>query len=100
MISCISLQKVWSYREKCLYLHTKNIKFMEAAVFNPTQIHLLKMFSYAKTDAAFEEIKKALSLYFAKRVSDDMDALWDSGEWFQEKNEAVLDEHLRTPYKQ
>ena len=45
---------------------------MESAVFNPTQVHLLKMFSYAKTDEAFEEIKKALSLYFAKRVSDDI----------------------------
>ena len=71
---------------------------MESAAFNPTQLHLLKMFSYAKTEAAFEDIKKALSLYFAKRVSDDMDALWDSGEWSQEKNDAVLEEHLRTPY--
>ena len=77
----------------------KNIQYMESAAFNSTQLHLLKMFSYAKTDAAFEEIKKALSLYFAKRVSDDMDALWDSGEWSQEKNEAVLEEHLRTPYR-
>jgi len=73
---------------------------MEAIAFNNTQIHLLKMFSYAKTDAAFDEIKKALSIYFAQRVSDDMDALWDSGEWSEEKNEAILKEHLRTPYKQ
>ena len=72
---------------------------MESAAINPTQIHLLKMFSYAKTDAAFEEIRKALSLYFAKRVSDDMDTLWDNGEWSLEKNETILDEHLRTPYK-
>jgi len=73
---------------------------MEAIAFNQTQIHLLKMFSYAKTDDAFEEIKKALSLYFAKRVSDDMDALWDNGDWSMEKNEAILEEHLRTPYNQ
>jgi len=72
---------------------------MEAAAINQTQIHLLKMFSYATTEAALEDIKKALSLYFAKRVSDDMDALWDNGEWSQEMNEAVLQEHLRTPYR-
>ena len=47
---------------------------------NPTQLHLLKMF------------------YFAKRVEDEMDALWESGEWNQEKNEAILKEHLRTSY--
>lgn len=73
---------------------------MEAVAFNDTQIHLLKMFSYAKSESALEEIKRALSLYFAKRVSDDMDALWDSGEWSDEKNEAILQEHLRTPYRQ
>ena len=72
---------------------------MEAVAFNPTQVHLLKMFSYAKTEDAFNEIKNALSLYFAKRVSDDMDELWDKGEWSYDVNEAILDEHLRTPYK-
>ena len=45
-----------------------------------------------------EEIKTALTVYFAKRVEDEMDALWESGEWNQEKNEAILKEHLRTPY--
>ena len=71
---------------------------METAAFNPTQLHLLKMFSYAKTDAALEDIRRALCLYFARRVEEDMDALWESGDWDEEKNEAVLKEHLRTPY--
>ena len=65
---------------------------------NPTQLHLLKMFSFAKNEESLEEIKLALTAYFAKRVEDDMDALWESGEWNQEKNEAILKEHLRTPY--
>ena len=71
---------------------------MEATVFNPTQLHLLKMFSYAKSEEALLEIKKALSVYFAQKVEEDMDALWDEGLWSQEKNEVVLEEHLRTPY--
>ena len=71
---------------------------MEATVLNPTQLHLLKMFSYAKSEEALLEIKKALSVYFAQKVEEDMDALWDEGLWSQEKNEAVLEEHLRTPY--
>lgn len=84
------------YLQKNNFNHGKN---METVAFNPTQVHLLKMFSYAKTDAALEDVKKVLSLYFAKRVSDDMDTLWDSGEWSDEKNEAILTEHLRTPYR-
>ena len=56
------------------------------------------MFSFAKNEESLEEIKTALTAYFAKRVEDEMDALWESGEWNQEKNEAILKEHLRTPY--
>ena len=67
-------------------------------MLNPTQLHLLKMFSFAKNEESLEEIKLALTAYFAKRVEDDMDALWESGEWNQEKNEAILKEHLRSSY--
>ena len=73
---------------------------MEATVLNPTQLHLLKMFSFAKTEEDLMEMKKALSVYFAKRVEDEMDALWEQGAWNDEKNEAVLKEHLRTPYEE
>lgn len=72
---------------------------METLAFNPTQLHLLKMFSYAKDNEALEDIRVALCSFFAKRVEDDMEALWESGEWNQDKNESILSEHLRTPYK-
>lgn len=71
---------------------------MEATVFNPMQLQLLRMFSYVKTDSQLLEIKKVLSDYFFNKVEEGMDALWNSGEWSQEKNEAVMKEHLRTPY--
>ncbi len=57
------------------------------------------MFSYAKDPKSLEEIRSALMTVFAKRVEKDMDALWDSGEWNDEKNENLLKEHLRTPYR-
>ena len=39
-----------------------------------------------------------LSDYFAQKAEDAMDALWDNGFWDNNKNEAILQEHLRTPY--
>ena len=30
---------------------------------------------------------------------EEMDRLWAEGKWDNEKNEAVLKEHLRTPYR-
>ena len=71
---------------------------MNNVALNPTQLHLLKMFSYAKTEDTLFEIKKELSAYFAQKVEEDMDRLWDEGLWDQEKNEHILNEHLRTPY--
>ena len=71
---------------------------MEATVFNPMQLQLLKMFSYVRSDSQLREIKKVLSDYFFNKVEEGMDALWESGEWSEEKNEAIMKEHLRTPY--
>ena len=58
---------------------------MDNVALNPTQLHLLKMFSFAKTEDTLFEIKKALSAYFAQKVEEDMDKLWEEGLW---KNEA------------
>lgn len=52
---------------------------MKSEPFNPVQLHLLKMFSYAKDERALEEIRKSLTAYFAQRVEEDMDKLWYSG---------------------
>ena len=43
-----------------------------------------------KTRRALEEIRKSLTAYFAQRVEEDMDKLWDEGLWDQDKNEAIL----------
>lgn len=71
---------------------------MNSISLNSTQLHLLKMFSFAKREDTLVEIKEALSAYFAKRVEEDMDKLWEQGLWDQEMNENILDEHLRTTY--
>ena len=71
---------------------------MNNITLNPTQLHLLKMFSYAKNEDSLNEIKKALTTYFAQKVEEEMDHIWETGEWNQEKNEVILNEHLRTSY--
>ena len=38
------------------------------------------------------------SNYYAQKATEEMDRLWDSGEWSEEKNVAILKEHLRTHY--
>ena len=69
-----------------------------STVFNPMQLQLLRMFSYVKTDSQLQEIKAALADYFFKKVEEGMDALEASGEWSKDKSDAVMQEHLHTPY--
>lgn len=73
---------------------------MTATALTPTQRHLLKMFSFSKDEKSMEIIKDALAHCFAQNVDIAMDQLWESGEWDNDRNENVLNEHLRTPYNE
>ena len=72
---------------------------MEATTLNQTQIHLLKMFSCAKTDEALQRLKAALVAFYSQKIDEEMDALWKSGEMNDEKQESFKNGHQRTPYK-
>jgi len=69
---------------------------MEATVFNPTQQHLLMMFAYDSTEERLKEVKEVLAKYFAKKVEDRFNDLWDSGVLNQEKLDEIRGMHLHT----
>lgn len=48
---------------------------MEATVFNPIQMHLLKMFSYDTSLEGLEELKEVLYQYYYKRMNERLDEL-------------------------
>ena len=57
---------------------------MEAAlqqspVFNPMQIHLLKMFSVDRAEKGLIELKDVLYNYYSKKMQNRLDELWDNG---------------------
>lgn len=50
-----------------------------AQTLNPTQIHLLEMFSFCKDAEALQDLKAVLADCYAKKVQEEADALWDDG---------------------
>ena len=52
---------------------------MEATVFNPIQIHLLKMFERNKSEEELRELQMVISDYYAKKLNDRLNNLWDEG---------------------
>ena len=39
------------------------------------------------------------SAFYAKQVDEEMDKLWESGQFDQKKLDELRGQHLRTPYK-
>ena len=59
--------------------------------FNATQLHLLKMFSFTKTEQTLQDLKKLLRDFYIQQVEKEVDK-YPIGD-------QILNEHLRTPYR-
>ena len=62
---------------------------MEATVFNPIQVHLLKMFEIDKSQEGLEELKNFLYNYYSSKMKTALDELWDSGELDQTRLDEI-----------
>jgi len=60
---------------------------METAVLNPSQLHLLRMFSYNKDEESFKSLKEALFNYYSQRMDEESD------KWWKENNHPPLPQH-------
>lgn len=69
------------------------------ASLNNAQVHILRLLANLKTEEEVDELRSLISSYYAKKATEEMDKLWASGEWDHNKNEQILKEHLRTPYR-
>ncbi|MFC3809174.1 hypothetical protein [Lacihabitans lacunae] len=63
------------------------------------QLELLKTFSRPLPESQLLEIKKLLADYFAQKVDDGIDELFNNNEWdVNEKVSEWTKSHDRTPY--
>ena len=70
------------------------------SVFTPIQIHLLEMFNYCQDEASMQELKDVLAKFYATKVQEEANRLWDEGTLNDEAIERILSEHWRTHKKQ
>ena len=71
---------------------------MEAVTFSPAQVHVLNLVSHIKTAMGLEQLRKQLAAFYAKQVDEEMDRLWESGQWDEKKLQELRGSHFRTPY--
>ena len=81
-------------RKDCLSLWQIKVMIKETTVFNPTQIHLLKMFEIDKSEEGLEELKEVLYHYYSKKMNKALDWLWDTGQLDQKRLDDINETDL------
>lgn len=72
---------------------------MKQTVFNNAQLEILNLMAYAKSNETLSDLKQAISDFFAQKVENEVNLLWQSGDLSDEKVESFRTLHERTPYK-
>ena len=67
---------------------------MNATQITPTQMHLLKLFSFDRSESRALEIKDVLMRYFQGRLDVESDRPWDEGVLDQERLEELRNKDL------
>jgi hypothetical protein len=72
---------------------------MERTVFNSAQLEILNLMAYAKSKETLSDLKQAISDFFAQKVDEEIDRMWQNGDLNDERVESFRNLHERTPYK-
>lgn len=72
---------------------------MTATKLNPAQLHMLKILAHDLSENTLADIKKLLADYFVKKADEEMAHLQQQRPTTQADLNALLNTHLRTPYK-
>ena len=86
-------------KKRSIFAVESKTKHMEATKFNPTQLHLLEMFSLMKTEDELLEMQSVLSKYYFDKVERMGAQLAAQKGWTPEVLEEMSHEHFRSTRK-
>lgn len=66
----------------------------QPTVFNSAQLYLLGVFSRIKSDEELNDIKRLIADYYAKKLDDITERMWESGELDQKRLDEINDMDL------
>lgn len=72
---------------------------MKLDSLNPAQLCLLEAFAGANSQEELDELTRLIRDYYARKLEDELEVLWEDGTLNQEKLDDLRSQHLRTPYK-
>ena len=66
-----------------------------ATKLNPVQLHLLQMFGHLKQESHLEDLRKVLADFYARKVDELSEQLWDEKNLTDDAIDNLLNAHLR-----
>ena len=72
---------------------------MAATVLNEAQMSILRLLGSMKTVEEVDELRQVICDYYARRVDEEVDKLWENGTLNEAKVESFRSLHERTTYK-
>ena len=78
-----------------VYFCLKSIFMMITTKLNPVQLHLLQMFEHLQDEQQLLDLKKVLAAFYAQKVDEMSDQLWDEKGLSNEDMDVLLTSHLR-----
>ncbi len=72
---------------------------MAATVLNDAQMSILRLLGSMKTVEEVDELRQVICDYYARRVDEEVDKLWENGTLNEAKVESFRSLHERTTYK-
>lgn len=64
------------------------------------QLELLKLFTTNISDSEVLDIKQLIVNYYAQKIDNELDTLWEQRQYNANTISTWANEHLRTPYNQ
>ena len=71
---------------------------MQTTALNPTEMHLLKLFSFNNSEDYAREIQRVLTQHFQERLDAESDRLWEARILSHERLEALRHEDLHVKH--
>ena len=74
---------------------------MKTIQLSPAQLTLLESFAFAnmKSQEEADELSRVIRDYYARKLDEELEVLWNNGTLNQQKLDELSKQHLRTPYK-
>lgn len=69
---------------------------MGRTIFNKAQLEMLDVMAGIESEEELNALKHAISEFFARRADEEMEKLWNSGEWNEQVLGKLKNAHYRT----